>query len=139
MLAAWSDGVSDEPITMVRKLLTEFAAWSERPGSRGSGFTHSAMEFAASPGHPARRTARCHKASVEAWLAQQFARHLVCVAQSLATQIMLLVEECNALILIHNDRRDAKVATEAACMLVRAATKKKKGNSVLPLRGRRAV
>jgi len=118
----WAQGLSDRPSLMVRKLFTELAAWSKKAGWRGSGFTRAAMEFAASPGHPARRAARRHKASVEAWLAEQFARHGIKPAQGLSRQVMLLVEGCNSLVLIHGDRSYADTASDAACLLVEAAT-----------------
>jgi len=118
----WAQGVSDKPSRMVRRLFTELAAWSKKAGWRGSGFTRAAMEFAASPGHPARRAARRHKASVEAWLAEQFARHGISTAEGLSRQVMLLVEGCNSLILIHGDGSYADAASDAASLLVEAAT-----------------
>lgn len=117
----WAKRVSGDPANMVEKLFAEFAAWSGQAGWRGSGFTRAAMEFAASPGHPARRAARRHKASVEAWLAEQFAQHGIGAAPRLARQIMLLIEGCHSLILIHGDRRYAEAASAAARLLVESA------------------
>jgi len=117
----WTRDVADEPERMVTNLFTEFATWSKEAGWRGSGFTRAAMEFAASPGHPARRAARRHKASVEAWLAEQFARHGIGASRGVARQVMLLIEGCHSLILIHGEQSYAEAAAEAARALVEAA------------------
>jgi uncharacterized protein YjiS (DUF1127 family) len=103
---------------MVKTLFAEFAAWSKQPGWRGSGFTRAAMEFARSPGHPARVAARRHKLAVERWFAEQFARNGVEAPQRLARQVVLLLEGCNCLILVHGDPGYADAASQAAQLLV---------------------
>jgi AcrR family transcriptional regulator len=117
-IQGWAQRAAGKPAGLVKALFREFAAWAEQPQWRGSGFTRAAMEFAHSPGHPARSAARRHKAAVESWLAEQFARNQIETAQDLARQVMLLLEGCNALILIHGDKGYADAASEAARMLV---------------------
>ena len=99
----WARHASGNPATVVEKLFAEFAAWAKRPGWRGSGFTRAAMEFAHLPGHPARVAARRHKAAVESWLAEELGGNRTGAARQLARQIMLLIEGCHSLILIHGD------------------------------------
>jgi AcrR family transcriptional regulator len=106
------------PVALVEKLFSEFAVWSKKPGWRGSGFTRAAMEFAHSPGHPARLAARRHKTAVEDRLAEQFAESGLAASQRLARQVMLLLEGCNSLVLIHGDTNYANAAAEAASHLV---------------------
>jgi AcrR family transcriptional regulator len=114
----WAKGASGAPIALVEKLFGELAAWSKKPGWRGSGFTRAAMEFANSPGHPARLAARRHKTAIEAYLAEQFAENGISASQLLARQVMLLMEGCHSLVLIHGDTSYANAATEAARHLV---------------------
>ncbi len=65
------------------------------------------------PGHPARAAARRHKAGIETWLAEQFAEHGIGAAQDLARQVMLLIEGCLSLILIHGDTSYTEAASRA--------------------------
>lgn len=117
----WAKRASGDSATMVKIVFAEFGAWSKQPGWRGSGFTRAAMEFARSPGHPARIAARRHKSAVESWLAGEFANDGVEAARALARQIVLLLEGCNSLILIHGDPSYADAASEAAALLIEQA------------------
>jgi len=114
----WARRASGNPATVVEKLFAEFAAWARQPGWRGSGFTRAAMEFAHLPGHPARVAARRHKAAVESWLAEELSGNRAGAARQLARQIMLLIEGCHSLILIHGDAGYADAAAEVARLLV---------------------
>ncbi len=114
----WATGASGDPATMVEILFAEFAAWAKKPGWQGSGFTRATMELADLPGHPARAAARRHKAAVEGWLAEQFARSGMGTARLVARQVMLLIEGCMSLILIHGDTSYADAASAAARHLV---------------------
>jgi AcrR family transcriptional regulator len=117
----WGERAGDDPEAVVVTMFAEYQAWSRRAGWRSAGFTRAAMEFARSPGHPARIAARRHKAAVEDWLAEQFARGGISEARELARRIMLLVEGCNALILMRGDASYAVSAGATAQLLVRAA------------------
>jgi hypothetical protein len=79
------------------------------------------MELADLPGHPARAAARRHKAAVEGWFAEQLAGAGVPRARDLAREIMLLIEGCLSLVLIHGDTRYADAAAAAARQLVNAS------------------
>ncbi|HEV8552065.1 MAG TPA: helix-turn-helix domain-containing protein [Casimicrobiaceae bacterium] len=120
----WARHASGNPATVVEKLFAEFSAWAKQPGWRGSGFTRAAMEFAHLPGHPARVAARRHKAAVESWLADELGGNRA--ARQLARQIMLLIEGCHSLILIHGDAGYADAAAEAARVLVERHTSRRR-------------
>ena len=117
-IARWTERASGNPARMVKTLFAEFAAWSKQPGWRGSGFTRAAMEFARSPGHPARVAARRHKLAVEDWFAEQFTRNGIDAPRQLARQVVLLLEGCNCLILVHGHSGYADAASQAAQLLV---------------------
>ena len=114
----WAQPVSDDPAAMLTNLFAAFEQWATQRRWRGSGFTRAAIEFADSPGHPARRAARRHKAAVEAWLAEAFAGHGIVAAGQLARELMLLIEGCHVLALIHRDTSYIRVAAEAAAALL---------------------
>ncbi len=115
----WAQPASDDTAAMLANLFAAFEQWATQRRWRGSGFTRAAIEFADSPGHPARRAARRHKAAVEAWLAEAFAGHGIVAAGQLARELMLLIEGCHVLVLIHRDTSYIRVAAEAAAALLR--------------------
>ncbi len=114
----WARRARGDPRVMVEILFVELAAWAGRRGWRGSGFTRAAMELADLPGHPARSAARRHKEAVEDWLARQFEHGRIHNPRQVARQIMLLIEGCHALILIHGDTGYARAAAGVARFLV---------------------
>jgi AcrR family transcriptional regulator len=110
----WAKRGDGDAAAMVDAIFTDYAAWARKPGFRGSGFTRAAIEFARSPGHPARVAARRHKAAVESLLCERFAAQGIATPQRLARQLLLLIEGCNALILIRGDPGYAADAADAA-------------------------
>ena len=119
-IARWAKRASGDPARIVGILFEEFAAWARKPGWQGSGFTRATMELADLPGHPARAAARRHKAAIEAWLAEQLAQTgKIRGPRDLARQVMLLIEGCHSLVLIHGDTSYTDSASTAARLLVR--------------------
>ena len=114
----WASRASGDPATLVMIVFAEFARWAGKPAWRGSGFTRAAMELADLPGHPARAAASRHKAAVEGWFAEQFAQTGVGHPRDLARHVMLLIEGCLSLVLIHGDTSYAEAAASAARQLV---------------------
>jgi len=114
----WARRASGNPQKMVEILFGEFKTWARKPGWRGSGFTRAAMELADLPGHPARRAASRHKAAVEDWLAGEFANGGIRGSRELARQIMLFIEGCHSLALIHGDTSYIDTASASARLLV---------------------
>jgi len=112
---------------MVSRLFADLAKWSKTPGWTGAGFTRLAMELADLPGHPARAVASRHKAAVEAWYAEMFARARVPSPSERAREVALLIEGAMALILIHGDRSYIEAAAGAARRLARSPDRKTAG------------
>jgi len=115
----WAKRASGDPARIVQILFDEFKQWARKPGWHGSGFTRATMELADLPGHPARVAAHQHKAAVEGWLAGQFAGGGIRGSRELARQVMLLIEGCHSLVLIHGDSSYVDTASATARLLVR--------------------
>ena len=103
---------------MLAALFAELATWATKPRWSAAGFTRLVMELADLPGHPARAIARRHKAAIESWLTYELARRRVDQAALRARQIILLLEGCQVMMLIHGDKRYADAAAQAAMRLV---------------------
>ena len=114
----WSERLSGSAETMLTALFAELTSWATKPRWSAAGFTRLVMELADLPGHPARAIARRHKAAIESWLAEELARRRVRNAALRARQVMLLLEGCQTLMLIHGDKRYAEAAAQAAKRLV---------------------
>jgi AcrR family transcriptional regulator len=114
----WSDRLAGDAETMLRTLFAELALWASKPHWSSAGFTRLVVELADLPGHPARAIARRHKTAVESWLAEQLAQRRVRDAALRARQIVLLLEGCQVLMLIHGEKRYAEAAAQAAVRLV---------------------
>ena len=114
----WSDRLAGDAEALVKALFGELAAWASKPRWSSAGFTRLVVELADLPGHPARAIARRHKAAVESWLAEQLAQRHVHDAALRARQIVLLLEGCQVLMLIHGDKRYAEAAAQAGVRLV---------------------
>lgn len=122
-IEGWADISSSDPVEMIDTLFNSLEDWASKPKWRSSGFTRIAMELADLPGHPARTAAKHHKQSVESWLTEQLAERQVSVPPEIARQIMLLIEGCLTLILIHGEPSYARSAAEAAKQLIGNSTK----------------
>ena len=116
----WADQITGAPDQMVMMLFEKLTHWAAGKQWKGSGFTRAAVEFADLPGHPARKAARRHKAKVEAHLADKFARQGLDAAAQVAREVMLLIEGCQSLVLIHGNLGYIDAARQAALVLVRS-------------------
>lgn len=121
-IESWAGKDVGSPLQFVDRIFSKYAEWAGKPGWRSSGFTRAAMEFAGSPGHPARRAARRHKTEVERWFAARFAAGGITNAPELAREVMLLMEGCHSLVLIHANPAYTAAAGRAARALVAAAS-----------------
>jgi AcrR family transcriptional regulator len=110
----WGERLGDDVDDMLDQLFADLAKWAARPRWEGTGYTRLVMELADLPGHPAREVARRHKQAVEQWLSSEFSRRAVGDAEERARQVMLLLEGCVALMLIHGDRSYAQSAARIA-------------------------
>lgn len=120
-IRGWADADAATAAEFLSSLFRSLEAWAEQPRWLGSGYTRLTMELADRPGHPARRAAQRHKAAVEQWLGAEFNRLSMEEPAELARQVMLLVEGCLSLMLIHGDRSYAATAARAALLLAQTS------------------
>ncbi|MCB1907160.1 MAG: TetR/AcrR family transcriptional regulator, partial [Rhodocyclaceae bacterium] len=119
-IRAWSEGTGGTLDEVVDALFGGLQQWASTPGWRGSGFTRAAIEFSDSPGHPARRAAHRHKVAVEDELCRALLDAGLEAPATLARQLMVLIEGCQLLVLIHGQHGYIEAAARAAADLVRA-------------------
>jgi AcrR family transcriptional regulator len=121
-IQAWSKASAETPADFLRALFQQLEVWASEPRWLGSGFTRLTMELADLPGHPVRRAAHQHKLAVESWLAGELKRLEARRPEHLARQIMLLIEGCLSLVLIHGDTTYVSAAAQAANQLAECDT-----------------
>ena len=114
----WADCITGKPDQMVMTLFEKLTQWAAGTEWQGSGFTRAAVEFADLPGHPARKAARRQKEEVEKYLIERFAAQELNDAKQLVREVMLLIEGCQSLALIHNNLDYIDAARHAALILV---------------------
>lgn len=115
----WANESARTPEAFLTSVFTQFDRWTSRSKWIGSGFTRLTMELADMPGHPVRLAAHTHKQTVERWFAAELRERGARNPEELARQVVLLLEGCNSLALIHHDRQYAAAAAKAACKLAR--------------------
>ena len=125
-IGRWTSSDATDARALTVELFDELAAWCRRPRWRGSGFSRAAIEYADTPGHPARKAARRHKSAVELAVAGALDRRGVEDAARIARQLVLLVEGANVLALIHANAAYVDAARDAAVALLRAPSVRKR-------------
>ncbi|RVU38902.1 TetR/AcrR family transcriptional regulator [Hwanghaeella grinnelliae] len=116
-------GAADRPMPdRIRHLFSCLAEYAGQPNWRGCGFTRAAIELIDMPGHPAVIMAADHKKRFEAWLARAFEEAGTAGPALLGQQVVTLIEGAIAQILVHRDVSYARVAGQAAALLVAAAS-----------------
>lgn len=120
LILEWGAGDHEDPAALVAGLFGGLSRWAAGPRWQGSGYSRVVWELADMPGHPARGVARNHKRAVEAWLAGAFARLGARHPGTLARRVMLLIEGCMFLALVHDDPDYIDEAASAAQRLVEA-------------------
>jgi AcrR family transcriptional regulator len=128
----WADYITGKPDQMVMTLFEKLAQWADRTEWQGSGFTRAAMEFADQPGHPARKAARRHKKEVELYLVEKFAAQNLGNVEQLVREVLLLIEGCQTLALIHDSLDYVNAARHAALFLVQNYQSRPGENADLP-------
>ncbi len=113
----WSNSSAADPADYLAALFGQLEIWASEPGWHGSGFTRLTMELADLPGHPVRHAAHHHKSAVEDWLADELKRLGAQHSNQLARQVMLLIEGCLSLVLIHGDTTYVSEAARVASQL----------------------
>jgi AcrR family transcriptional regulator len=114
-IAEWAEPLAGaDAETFLDALFAALERWSEAPRWTGAGMTRLVMELADLPGHPARAIATRHKAAIEDWLAAALAARGAAEPRTAARTVKLLLEGCQAMILISGDRSYAATAAAAA-------------------------
>jgi len=118
-IAEWGEPLAAvDSAHFIDALFAALTSWSREPRWAGAGMTRLVMELADLPGHPARAIAARHKAAVEDWLAGVLDARRAADPRTAARSLMLLLEGCQAMILISGDRGYAATAAAAARRLV---------------------
>ena len=120
LFARWfaeAEGTLPERIEM---LFGHLATAARHPRWSGCGFLKTAAELSATPGHPAIKVASRHKAGVEAWLAETLQTHGIHEPETLARQVVLLMDGAFSTMLVHRDPAYIEAAGQAAAALVRS-------------------
>jgi len=114
LFESWSNAPAGSAGEFLSNLFLELERWTAGAQWRGSGYTRLTMELADLPGHPARKAARRHKRAVEDWLTLKLSSLGAPYPKRLAREVMLLIEGCLSLILIHGEIGYASAAARAA-------------------------
>ncbi|WP_417681427.1 TetR/AcrR family transcriptional regulator [Roseibium sp.] len=101
-------------------IFLQVANSARHPKWKGCGFLRTAGELANLPGHPAMKIGADHKKRFESWLAGQYAQVDIGDPESLARQVVLLMDGAFSTMLVHRDPAYAEEAGRAAKALVAA-------------------
>jgi len=110
-------GVPDKVAAIFRNL----ARAAAHPKWKGCGFLRTSAELANMPGHPAIKIGATHKKNFEGWLRATFEAAGIATALELSRQILLLLDGCFAVVLLHRDPSYMETAAQAALCLIEAA------------------
>jgi len=117
----WFDEAEGALPEKVAAIFRNLARAARHPKWRGCGFLRTTAELANLPGHPAIKIGAAHKKKFEAWLRAAFGAEGIAGAAELARQMLLLLDGCFAVVLLHRDPSYMDTAGEAARALVTAA------------------
>jgi len=115
---AEADGGVAEKVAAIFRNLARAAA---HPKWKGCGFLRTSAELANMPGHPAIKIGAAHKKKFEGWLRATFEAAGIATALELSRQILLLLDGCFAVVLLHRDPGYMETAAQAALCLIEAA------------------
>lgn len=121
----WFARAEGDVTDRIRAIFDNLGRSARRRTWKGCGFLRASVELINLPGHPAIVAARTHKKRVEEWLCSVLrVAGLEASAETLARQIILLLDGAFAVVLLHRDPDYFKIAGEAAATLIR------KGNTL---------
>ncbi|MGX9145818.1 hypothetical protein [Mesorhizobium sp. 128a] len=112
----------------VEAIFTNLARVAKNPKWKGCGFLRTAAELASMPGHPAVKAGSRHKKNFETWLTGELSGHGVAEPQTLAREIVLLMDGAFSIMLIHRNPDYVEAAGYAAATLVRARSGRNTGS-----------
>lgn len=135
LIAAWLE-MRDQPILTtfqhwfargkgdladkIQAIFDNLARSARRRAWKGCGFLRTSVELVNLPGHPTIVAGRAHKKRVEGWLCSVLRdAGLEAGVETLARQIILLLDGAFAVVLLHRDPAYFSAAGEAATTLIR--------------------
>jgi AcrR family transcriptional regulator len=121
----------------VQAIFNHLARNAGHPKWKGCGFLRTSAELANLPGHPAIKIGAAHKKKFEDWLRITFEGEGIQDGSRLARQIVLLLDGCFAVVLLHRDASYMETAGEAAFSLVEAALRPARARKPLLTRAKR--
>jgi AcrR family transcriptional regulator len=119
--ASWYSAQEGDPAARAGAMFDGLAQVARHSTWRGCGFLRTAAELVATPGHPAVKAGARHKKSFESWLAGEFTSAGISSAESLAREVVILMDGAFATMLVHRDPEYIEAAGRAARRLVAAA------------------
>jgi AcrR family transcriptional regulator len=117
----WFDEANGNVATKIENIFRNLARSARHQKWKGCGFLRTSAELANLPGHPAIKIGAAHKKKFEDWLRITFEGEGIQDGSRLARQIVLLLDGCFAVVLLHRDASYMETAGEAAFSLVEAA------------------
>ncbi|TRC96775.1 TetR/AcrR family transcriptional regulator [Mesorhizobium sp. WSM4303] len=127
-MSGWFEAAEGDVERKVEAIFTNLARVAKNPKWKGCGFLRTAAELASMPGHPAVKAGSRHKKNFETWLTGELSGHGVAEPQTLAREIVLLMDGAFSVMLIHRDPGYVEAAGHAAATLVRARSGRKTGS-----------
>jgi len=124
-MASWFDAAEGGADRKVEAIFSNLARVARHPKWKGGGFLRTAAELASMPGHPAGKVGSRHKSNFETWLAGELSRFDIEQPQALAREIVLLIDGCFSIMLIHRNPDYIEAAGRAAATLVGARCRNK--------------
>lgn len=112
------DEADGDSADKVFAMFESVARASKRPGWRGCGFLRTAGELANLPGHPAIKAGIAHKKRFEAWLADACRSAGLDRPETVARQLVILMDGAFAGSLLHRDPDYVIEAGRAARVLI---------------------
>lgn len=126
-LDAYKRWFAEREGTVAEKIAAIFenlARMASHPKWKGCGFLRTSAELANLPGHPAIVRGAAHKKKIERWLAECLASDGVGTPEAVASQIILLLDGCFAVVMLHRDTGYMLSAAQAARVLVETAPRR---------------
>lgn len=114
----WFNSADGSVAEKTEAIFHQVSRSARHPKWKGCGFLRTAAELANLPGHPAMKIGAGHKKRFEAWLADNFLKAGITQPESLARQIVLLMDGAFSTMLVHRNADYAEEAGRAARALV---------------------
>ena len=118
--ARWFASADGDAAARTTAIFEKLAKAARRSDWRGCGFLRTSAELANLPGHPAIRIGRAHKKKFETWLTQRFAEAGIAEPETLARQVVVLLDGAFSTMLLHRDAAYIEAAGQAAAALIEA-------------------